>query len=109
MPPATMTVTTDTRKLPRPGRGGVISQGLTEEESRVRAIAEIVNNMVELSRNGENVDLNALKSAACRNSDSELQVRNIGCVYNIRCLSRGSKVTASANKTRCEKFNPLNV
>ncbi|KAD2393204.1 hypothetical protein E3N88_40181 [Mikania micrantha] len=73
MPPATMTVTTDTRKLPRPGRGGVISQGLTEEESRVRAIAKIVNNMVELSRNGENVDLNALKSAACRNSDSELR------------------------------------
>ncbi|KVH98785.1 Acyl-CoA N-acyltransferase, partial [Cynara cardunculus var. scolymus] len=63
---ATAMVATDTRKLPRPGRGGVISQGLTEEESRVRAIAEIVNNMVELSRNGESVDLNALKSAACR-------------------------------------------
>lgn len=66
MATTTATVTTDTRKLPRPGRGGVISLGLTEEESRVRAIAEIVNNMVELSHNGENVDLNALKSAACR-------------------------------------------
>lgn len=63
---ATAMVAVDTRKLPRPGRGGVISQGLSEEESRVRAIAEIVNNMVELSRNGEKVDLNALKSAACR-------------------------------------------
>lgn len=63
---ATAMVTPDTRKLPRPGRGGVISNGLTEEESRVRAITEIVNNMVELSKNGENVDLNALKSAACR-------------------------------------------
>lgn len=56
----------DTRKLPRPGRGGVVSLGLTEEEARVRAITEIVNNMVELSRKGKDVDLNALKSAACR-------------------------------------------
>ncbi|CAL5374227.1 unnamed protein product [Camellia sinensis] len=56
----------DTRKLPRPGRGGVISHNLTEEEARVRAIAEIVNSMVDLSRRGDTVDLNALKSAACR-------------------------------------------
>lgn len=56
----------ETRKLPRPGRGGVVSLGLTEEEARVRAITEIVNNMVELSRKGKDVDLNALKSAACR-------------------------------------------
>ncbi|KAF5201058.1 Elongator complex protein [Thalictrum thalictroides] len=54
------------RKTPRPGRGGVISQGLSDEEARVRAIAEIVNGMVERSRRGEDVDLNALKSAACR-------------------------------------------
>ncbi|KAK3043318.1 hypothetical protein RJ639_002561 [Escallonia herrerae] len=54
------------RKLPRPGRGGVVSHGLSEEEARVRAIAEIVNSMVELSHKGESVDLNALKSAACR-------------------------------------------
>ncbi|KAL6319149.1 hypothetical protein AAG906_011233 [Vitis piasezkii] len=58
-------VVAESRKLPRPGRGGVVSHGLSEEEARVRAIAEIVNNMVELSQ-GENVDLNALKSAACR-------------------------------------------
>ncbi|XP_049359486.1 elongator complex protein 3 [Solanum verrucosum] len=56
----------ETRKLPRPGRGGVVSLGLTNEEARVRAITEIVNNMVELSRKGKDVDLNALKSAACR-------------------------------------------
>lgn len=57
---------TEARKLPRPGRGGVVSHGMTEEEARVRAIAEIVNNMVDLSRRGKDVDLNALKSAACR-------------------------------------------
>ena len=56
----------ESRKLPRPGRGGVVSHGLTEEEARVRAIGEIVNSMVELSHRGENVDLNAIKSAACR-------------------------------------------
>ncbi|KAJ8536597.1 hypothetical protein K7X08_034998 [Anisodus acutangulus] len=55
----------DTRKLPRPGRGGIVSLGLTEEEARVRAITEIVNGMVELSRKGKDVNLNALKSAAC--------------------------------------------
>ncbi|OVA20502.1 Elongator protein 3/MiaB/NifB [Macleaya cordata] len=49
------------RKMPRPGRGGVVGHGLSEEEARVRAIAEIVNGMVERSRRGENVDLNALK------------------------------------------------
>ncbi|KAM7480122.1 hypothetical protein LguiA_028335 [Lonicera macranthoides] len=59
-------VVAEPRKLPRPGRGGVVSHGLSEEEARVRAIAEIVNNMIELSHKGENVDLNALKSAACR-------------------------------------------
>lgn len=56
----------DTKKLPRPGRGGFQAHGLTEEEARVRAIAEIVNSMVELSRKNETVDLNAIKSAACR-------------------------------------------
>lgn len=56
----------ETRKLPRPGRGGVVSLGLSEEEARVRAIAEIVSTMVDLSRKGQDVDLNALKSAACR-------------------------------------------
>lgn len=55
-----------TRKLPRPGRGGFEAHGLSEEEARVRAIAEIVGSMVDLSRKGQNVDLNALKSAACR-------------------------------------------
>ncbi|GER42908.1 elongator complex protein 3 [Striga asiatica] len=56
----------ETRKLPRPGRGGVISHGLSEEEARVKAIAEIVSTMVDLSRKGQDVDLNAVKSAACR-------------------------------------------
>ncbi|MED6111162.1 Elongator complex protein 3 [Stylosanthes scabra] len=54
------------RKAPRPGKGGYSGHGLSEEEARVRAIAEIVSSMVELSRKGENVDLNALKSSACR-------------------------------------------
>ncbi|PSR89500.1 Elongator complex protein [Actinidia chinensis var. chinensis] len=56
----------ESRKLPRPGRGGVVSHGLSEEEARVRAIAEIVNTMVDLSRRGESVNLNAVKSSACR-------------------------------------------
>ncbi|KAL9663315.1 hypothetical protein QQ045_028155 [Rhodiola kirilowii] len=59
-------ISSDERKLPRPGRGGVFNHGLSEEEARVRAIAEIVNSMVELSRANQTVDLNALKSAACR-------------------------------------------
>jgi elongator complex protein 3 len=54
------------KKKPTPGRGGVISHGLTEEEARVKAIAEIVGAMVEGCRKGEDVDLNALKAAACR-------------------------------------------
>lgn len=55
------------RRKPTPGRGGVVlPAGLSEEEARVRAIAEIVSEMGELSRRGEDVDLNALKSAACR-------------------------------------------
>ncbi|EFJ27088.1 hypothetical protein SELMODRAFT_412711 [Selaginella moellendorffii] len=53
------------RKL-TPGRGGVVQQRLSEDEARVRAIAEIVGAMVEGCRSGEDVDLNALKSAACR-------------------------------------------
>lgn len=56
----------ETRKSPRPGGGGYQAHGLTEEEARVRAIGEIVSSMVDLSRKGQNVDLNALKSAACR-------------------------------------------
>lgn len=59
-------VIAESRKMPRPGRGGVIGHKLSEEEARVRAIAEIVNSMVDQSRRGENVDLNALKSSACR-------------------------------------------
>ena len=66
LPPLMATAVAESRKLPRPGRGGVVSQGLSEEEARVRAIAEIVNTMVDLSRRGETVDLNALKSSACR-------------------------------------------
>lgn len=56
----------EARKAPRPGKGGFEGHGLTEEEARVRAIAEIVNSMVDLSHKGHKVDLNALKSAACR-------------------------------------------
>lgn len=66
MAAAAVAISTDQRKLPRPGRGGVMNHGLSEEEARVRAIAEIVNSMVELSRANQTVDLNALKSAACR-------------------------------------------
>ncbi|KAH9614042.1 hypothetical protein KSS87_004278 [Heliosperma pusillum] len=51
---------------PRPGRGGVLHHNLTEEEARVKAISEIVSQMVDGCRNGEIVDLNAIKSAACR-------------------------------------------
>ena len=65
LPMATAMVA-EPRKVPKPGRGGFEAHGLSEEEARVRAIAEIVNSMVDLSRKGENVDLNALKSAACR-------------------------------------------
>ena len=54
------------RKLPKPGWGGFEAHRLSEEEARVRAIAEIVNSMVDLSRKGENVDLNELKSTMCR-------------------------------------------
>lgn len=61
-----VTAVADTRKLPRTGRGGVVSFNLSEEESRIRAISEIVNAMVEQSHSGQTVDLNALKSAACR-------------------------------------------
>lgn len=63
-----MTTTSEPpRKKPNPGRGGVaIPPGISEEEARVRAIAEIVSAMAERSRRGEDVDLNALKSAACR-------------------------------------------
>ncbi|OAY72004.1 Elongator complex protein 3 [Ananas comosus] len=43
------------RKKPAPGRGGVVSlpPGFSEEEARVRAIAEIVSAMAERSRRGE--------------------------------------------------------
>ncbi|KAJ8645905.1 hypothetical protein MRB53_007653 [Persea americana] len=57
---------TQLRKKPNPGRGGVLSHSLCDEEARVRAIVEIVNSIVKLSRSGETVDLNALKSAFCR-------------------------------------------
>ncbi|KAG6386787.1 hypothetical protein SASPL_151961 [Salvia splendens] len=63
---AAVEVMPEARKLPRPGRGGVIGHGLSEEEARVKAIAEIVSTMVDLSRKGQDVDLNAVKSAACR-------------------------------------------
>lgn len=65
-PPMATAEVAESRKLPRPGRGGVVSHNLTEEEARVKAIAEIVNNMVDQSRRGDTVNLNALKSAACR-------------------------------------------
>ncbi|CAB4310983.1 unnamed protein product [Prunus armeniaca] len=61
-----LAVSEPTRKQPRPGRGGFEAHGLSEEEARVRAIAEIVSAMVDLSRKGQNVDLNALKTTACR-------------------------------------------
>ncbi|XP_059070342.1 elongator complex protein 3-like [Cryptomeria japonica] len=54
------------KKKPTPGRGGVLSHQLTEEEARVRAIAEIVGAMVEGCRKGKYVDLNAVKANACR-------------------------------------------
>ncbi|KAH9331374.1 hypothetical protein KI387_003482 [Taxus chinensis] len=54
------------KKKPTPGRGGVLSHRLTDEEARVKAIAEIVGAMVEGCRKGEDVDLNALKASACR-------------------------------------------
>ncbi|KAL6185838.1 hypothetical protein ACLB2K_041961 [Fragaria x ananassa] len=38
------------RKQPRPDRGRFEAHGLSEEEARVRAIAEIVGSMVDLSR-----------------------------------------------------------
>ncbi|XXG49607.1 hypothetical protein AAC387_Pa02g3743 [Persea americana] len=57
---------TQLRKKPNPGGGGVLSHSLSDEEARVRAIAEIVNSIVKLSRSGETVDLNALKSTFCR-------------------------------------------
>lgn len=53
------------KKKPTPGRGGVVAT-LNEDEARVRCIAEIVSAMVQGCRKGENVDLNALKSEACR-------------------------------------------
>jgi elongator complex protein 3 len=54
------------KKKPAAGRGGVLGGHLSEDEARVRAIAEIVNGMIEKCRIGDDVDLNALKSAACR-------------------------------------------
>ena len=53
------------KKKPTPGRGGVLTS-LSEDEARVRCIAEIVGAMIQGCRSGENVDLNALKSDACR-------------------------------------------
>ncbi|KAJ8634286.1 hypothetical protein MRB53_027622 [Persea americana] len=57
---------TELRKKPNPGRGGVLSHSLSDEEAGARVITEIVNSLVELSRSGETVDLNALKPAVCR-------------------------------------------
>ncbi|XXG78597.1 hypothetical protein AAC387_Pa08g2508 [Persea americana] len=57
---------TELRKKRNPGRGEVLSHSLSDEEAEVRVITEIVNSMVELSRSGETVDLNAIKSAVCR-------------------------------------------
>ncbi|GLJ31984.1 hypothetical protein SUGI_0643740 [Cryptomeria japonica] len=57
------------KKKPTPGHGGVLSHQLTEEEARVRAIAEIVGGMVEGCCKGEDVDLNAVKANACRRYD----------------------------------------
>ncbi|KAK8933572.1 hypothetical protein KSP39_PZI015652 [Platanthera zijinensis] len=72
-----MTTTAEVWKKPSPGRGGVaLPPGITEEEARVRAIAEIVSAMAERSRRGETVDLNALKSAACRKYNPYVQARS---------------------------------
>lgn len=49
------------KKKPTPGRGGVLTS-LSEDEARVRCIAEIVGAMIQGCRSGEN----ALKSDACR-------------------------------------------
>jgi elongator complex protein 3 len=43
-----------------------VAHSLSEEEARIQAIAEIVSSMVEGCKKGESVDLNALKSSACR-------------------------------------------
>ena len=56
----------ESKKQPRPGRGGFQGRGRTEEEARVRAISEIVSTMIERSHRNENVDLNAIKTQACR-------------------------------------------
>ncbi|KAB2633231.1 elongator complex protein 3 [Pyrus ussuriensis x Pyrus communis] len=54
MATAVLPVSEPARKQPQPGRGPV------------RSIAEIVSSMVNLSRKGQNFDLNALKTTVCR-------------------------------------------
>ncbi|KAM1788738.1 hypothetical protein ACFX11_038984 [Malus domestica] len=70
MATAMLPISEPARKQPRPGRGGFDAHGPSEKEARVRAIAEIVSSMVDLSRKGQNVDLNALKTTVCRNTQS---------------------------------------
>lgn len=53
------------KKKPAPGRGGVTAT-LSEDEALLRCIGEIVDAMVQGCRKGESVDLNALKSEACK-------------------------------------------
>ncbi|CAI5952900.1 unnamed protein product [Closterium sp. NIES-65] len=52
-------------KKPTPGRGGVVISA-SPEESRVRAISEIVRAMIDGVRAGRDVNLNAIKSDASR-------------------------------------------
>ncbi|CAI7889908.1 unnamed protein product [Closterium sp. NIES-53] len=52
-------------KKPTPGRGGVVLSA-SPEESRVRAISEIVRAMIDGVRAGRDVNLNAIKSDASR-------------------------------------------
>ncbi|KAM1786016.1 hypothetical protein ACFX12_038850 [Malus domestica] len=66
MATAVLPVSEPARKQPRPSRSGFQAHGPFEEEARIRAIVEIVSSMVDLSRKGQNIDLNALKTTACR-------------------------------------------
>ncbi|KAM1451639.1 hypothetical protein ACFX2I_038721 [Malus domestica] len=50
MATAVLPVSVPARKQPRPGQGGFEAHGLSEGEAWVRAIAEIVSSMVDLSR-----------------------------------------------------------
>ncbi|KAK5782928.1 hypothetical protein PVK06_037433 [Gossypium arboreum] len=102
---ATAVLAPDPKKLPRPGRGGFQAHGLTEEEARVRAIAEIVNSMVELSRKNQTVDLNAIKSAACKKPYRSAEAIGSQCRQGFRpdyCLGPHLRQMLSYGCTRLE-------